>query len=176
MTASDPKSQTLGFVTVTESAELGLCGGYLVLNTVGRPIEFHCTSPVKPNRAQEILYGPTLRPFLLGEQIAGTLVGKGKSQPLCLVTDNEFVAAVRMQSEIPTALVLPAGTELPNPALWMSFHLRDIRLAIWKQFSEDEQSIHEHVEKHLEHVDLLEPFTRIREALEEAQKIVRPAA
>lgn len=176
MTASDAKAQTLGFLTCTESPELGICGGYLVLNTVGRPIEFHCTAPLKPNRAQEILYGPTLRPFLFGEQIAGTLVGKGKSQPICLVTDNEYIAAVRMQSEIPTALILAPGHELPNPALWLGFRLGDLRLAVWKRFAADEQQLCEQVSQHLDHLDLAEPFTRIREALEEAQKVARPAA
>lgn len=47
----------LGFLTVVEHKQHGLFGGYLVLNQVGRPLEFHCTAPVKPNRAQEILYG-----------------------------------------------------------------------------------------------------------------------
>ena len=50
----------LGFLTVVEHPQHGLFGGYLLLNHGGRPLEFHCTAPIKPNRAQEILYGPTL--------------------------------------------------------------------------------------------------------------------
>ena len=50
----------IGFLTVTRDLEQGLFGGYLLLNALGRPLEFHCTAPVRPNRAQEILYGPTL--------------------------------------------------------------------------------------------------------------------
>ena len=66
MSSAPPKSAAcLGFLTVVEHAELGLLGGYLLLNAAGRPLEFHCTAPVKPNRAQEILYGPTLRPYLV---------------------------------------------------------------------------------------------------------------
>ena len=42
----------LGFLTVLEHEHLGLVGGYLILNTAGRPLEFHCTAPVKPNRAR----------------------------------------------------------------------------------------------------------------------------
>ena len=48
----------LGFLTVLEHPQHGLFGGYLLLNLAGRPVEFHCTAPVKPNRAQQILYGP----------------------------------------------------------------------------------------------------------------------
>ena len=75
MPTDEPKSQpALGFLTVLEHAQHGLMGGYLVLNPAGRPLEFHCTTPIKPNRAQEILYGPTLEPYLFGEQIGKALV------------------------------------------------------------------------------------------------------
>ena len=72
---------SLGFLTVIENDDLGLLGGYLLLNAAGRPLEFHCTAPVKPSRTQEILYGPTLKPFLYGEQIGQTLLTKSKLTP-----------------------------------------------------------------------------------------------
>ena len=68
----------LGFLTVVDSPQHGLFGGFLLLNGGGRPLEFHCTAPVKANRAQRILYGPTLMPYLYGEQIGRTLVEKSK--------------------------------------------------------------------------------------------------
>ena len=78
-----PKSITaLGFLTVVEQDPLGLVGGYLLLNGAGRPLEFHCTAPVKPNRAQQILFGPTLAPYLYGEQIGQTLIAKGAIAPM----------------------------------------------------------------------------------------------
>ena len=81
MAASDAKSlPSIGFLTIREYEELGLIGGYLVLNVNGRPLEFHCTAPVRPNRAQQILYGPTLEPFLFGEQIGQALVSKGRGK------------------------------------------------------------------------------------------------
>ncbi len=84
----DDKSPTaLGFLTVIEHPQHGLMGGYLVLNGAGRPLEFHCTAPVKPNRAQQILYGPTLEPFLYGEQIGQALVAKSQLEPLLICTD-----------------------------------------------------------------------------------------
>ncbi|MGW8256618.1 MAG: hypothetical protein ACWGMZ_03940, partial [Thermoguttaceae bacterium] len=68
MTDHELKTKTaLGFLTIIQHEQHGLFGGYLLLNTSGRPLEFHCTAPIKPNRAQEILYGPTLESFLYGE-------------------------------------------------------------------------------------------------------------
>src|SRR6266404_1210747 len=62
MSRRDAASEAaVGFLTVVSSEPHGLVGGYLVLNALGRPLEFHCTAPVKPNRAQEILYGATLQ-------------------------------------------------------------------------------------------------------------------
>ncbi|MEQ8839035.1 MAG: hypothetical protein RID07_19675, partial [Lacipirellulaceae bacterium] len=68
MTTVDGKPlPAIGFLTAVESPQHGLFGGYLVLSLQGRPLEFRCTTPVKPTRAQEILYGKTLRPYLLCE-------------------------------------------------------------------------------------------------------------
>ena len=39
----------------------GCVGGLLVTNHNGRPLEFQCTTPVRPDRTQEILYGQMLR-------------------------------------------------------------------------------------------------------------------
>lgn len=174
MSASE--TAAVGFVTVREQAELGTIGGYLILNSAGRPLEFHCTTPVKPTRAQEILYGATLKPVLLGEQIAAALVNKQKNKPICICTDNEFVAAVRSQIELPTVLILERGGELPNPALWQRLSFGDGRLAIGKQYSADETVLRAKLLPLLEHLNLQEPFGRIHEALEEAQKTARPAA
>lgn len=111
MTASGSKSlPSIGFLTVTEHAEHGLFGGYLVLNAAARPLEFHCTAPVRPNRAQEILYGPTLRPFLYGEQIAHTLISKARHKPLLICTDVDHVLEVRSLVDMPVIHLLRRAT------------------------------------------------------------------
>ena len=99
----------IGFLTVIEHPQHGLFGGYLVLNLAGRPLEFHCTAPIKPNRAQQILYGPTLESFLYGEQIGSTLLGHAKTAPLVVCTDCEPVLSLRDLVDVPVALVLPPG-------------------------------------------------------------------
>jgi hypothetical protein len=95
----------LGFLTVVADPQYGLCGGYLILNPAGRPLEFHCTTPIKPNRAQEILYGPTLQSFLYGEQIGRTLIQQGGESPLVVFTDVEPVLCARDFVPMPLALV-----------------------------------------------------------------------
>ena len=96
MPPHDANSKTaLGFLTVVEHQQYGLFGGYLLLNPAGRPLEFHCTAPIKPNRAQQILYGPTLESFLYGEQIGRTLLEKAKIEPSLVCTDRQPALAAR---------------------------------------------------------------------------------
>lgn len=190
MSASGPKSlPAIGFLTVIERAESGLIGGYLLLNAAGRPLEFHCTAPVKANRAQQILYGPTLAPFLYGEQIGQTLLGKATVEPLLVCTDVPPALAVRDFVSLAVALIKAPASEtaseperelrldaahavIPVPKLTrlVEFSLAGQRLAVRATHRDDERRIVEVWQPYAEDFDLCEPFARIREALDEAQR------
>lgn len=187
--ASQP---ALGFLTVWEHETDGLFGGYLALNLVGRPLEFHCTAPIKANRAQEILYGPTLEPYLYGEQIGQTLLEKATLTPLVICTDSLPALAVRDFVDAPVALVLPSETPLeteispkggeatpekrwrldsahgPTTPL-CHFSLGANRLAVSERSSGDQQAIMDRLAEIAQSFDLAEPFNRIREAIVEAR-------
>ena len=193
----------IGFLTVIDHPQHGLFGGYLVLNLAGRPLEFHCTAPIKPNRAQQILYGPTLESFLYGEQIGSTLLGHAKTSPLVVCTDREPVLSLRDLVDLPVALVLPPEesqeamdgrrhgareaqpirTGMPRccgsmrrigrgPRL-ITFELGRNRLALSQQKGDDRKWLSERLGEAAASLDLWEPFTRIREAIEEAQQAAR---
>jgi hypothetical protein len=192
--AKDRTKPAIGFLTVIEHPQHGLFGGYLILNFAGRPIEFHCTAPVKPNRAQQILYGPTLDAFLYGEQIGATLLGHAKTNPLAICTDREPALALGDLTDLPVALVLPpeevpvAGpTSVPpggqivlrldaahrHPPRLCTFELGRNRLALARGGEEHRQRFTQQLAAAAESFDLWEPFTRIREAIEEAQQAAR---
>lgn len=192
--------QALGFLTVIEQPQFGFFGGYLVLNVAGRPLEFHCTAPIKPNRAQEILYGPTLESFLYGEQIGKTLINQAKTPPLLICTDREPVLAAREHVSMPMVLVLPqtaCGTEeMPEgtaqqqssgesgqilrldaahsgrPRL-ATFQVGRNHLALPERAESDRPLVDQRLADLAESFDLAEPFQRIRDAIEEAQQAVR---
>ena len=166
----------LGFLTVIENADLGLLGGYLLLNAAGRPLEFHCTAPIRPNRTQEILYGPTLRPFLYGEQIGQTLLTKSKLTPVVICTDSEPVLATREFTDTPVVMILGATAGSSSNVPYAQFQLASNQVAAAAGHSDDEQAVRTNWPALADHLNLLEPFERIREALEEAQKSARQAA
>jgi hypothetical protein len=198
MKICDAKSSlAIGFLTVAEYPEHGLFGGYLVLNRLGRPLEFHCTAPIKPSRAQQILYGPTLQPYLYGEQIGRTLVASAKAGPLAVFTDREPALALRELVEVPVVFVLDKvgaaevgegtvvetsqttdiaqSTRRLDPshaagAQMTAFHLGRNRLAVPTWAAGDCQVVTAQLGELAESFDLLEPFERIREAIEEARR------
>jgi len=186
---ADAKSKAgLGFLTVVDHPQHGLCGGYLVLNRCGRPLEFHCTTPIKPNRAQEILYGPTLKPFLYGEQIGQALLSKSKSEALVICTDQEAALAVADYTDVPVVLVLASastareatsgttrrldGAHAVSPTLHC-FRVGCSDLALPSSAAAQSKQITERLDGLAESFDLAEPFSRIREAIEEAQRAAR---
>lgn len=194
MTSSGLRSsQPVGFLTVCEYESHGLFGGYLILNTAGRPLEFHCTAPVRPSRAQEILYGATLKAYLYGEQIGQALLEKAKTTPLVVFTDAEPVLTVRDFTPLPVACVMPppqadpaAGTGQPALSVRLdegrlgppapfgrrvhTFVVGNQRLAVLQDHEGDAPVIVKHWEPWAADFDLAEPFGRIREAIDEARR------
>jgi len=161
----------LGFLTVVENSELGYLGGYLLLNPAGRPLEFHCTAPVTANRTQQILYGPTLKPYLYGDVIGRALLAKSKLQPIVVCTDCEAVLPAREFISTPLVLVLDDATQPSGSA----FELGKSSVATAAQFAADREAILTAWPPATDYLDLLEPFARIREALDEAQAPRRAA-
>ena len=175
--ASQQSAASLGFLTVVENEELGLLGGYLLLNAAGRPLEFHCTAPVKPTRTQEILYGVALRPYLYGELIGQTLLAKSKLSPLVVCTDSEPILAARDLTHIPLALIQSASEASERqPPTFFPFALGRNRVVTAPHYVSDAEAIRQNWPPLAEQLDLLEPFERIRAALAEAQVATRQAA
>jgi hypothetical protein len=193
MNASGQKSlPAIGFLTVTQDDEHGFFGGYLILNSMGRPLEFHCTAPVRPNRAQEILYGPTLEPYLCGERIGQTLLGKSKVTPSLAITDLESVLAARPFVSVPLALVLgrqedvdvagpdaaealrrvdaPADTLTRPRGGLQRMNVAGFTVGVSHDRPQDLECVAKQCPQFTEAIDLSEPFDRIREAIGEARK------
>lgn len=187
----------LGFLTVRLHEEHGYFGGYLVVNHQARPLEFHCTLPVKPSKAQVILYGSTIEDFVCGEQIGKTLVSRAKVAADLVITDTRAVLAMSLVSDTP---ILQVDVGMPNPIatkqsdsdsraqattiLGLPFQsivqATTLEAGNHRFFVPDggkkHQSLLEKVLSELgENFDFAEPFTRIVEALIEAHPTTKAA-
>lgn len=176
-----PASETIfGFISTIESPEYGFFGGYLLVSLMGRPLEFHCTSPVQPNAAQQILYGPSLQPYLLGERISGVLLNAAKLKPQLVLTDIPPMMEGRSQSPAPMALLHPknTGNEFASTACEITstqpngqIVVGGYELTLPIGYEDERHAVAELAAKLSEYVDLAEPFGRIHEAICEAQRI-----
>ncbi len=165
-TAAGGDTLAFGFLTAVESASHGIFGGYLLLDVSGRPLEFHCTAPVKVSRAQEILYGPSLHGHLHGRQIGGALLAEGGVAPVVVLTDQEPMLQVRPHTNLAVALVRRAGGADAADGLVVG----GAHVAAADGDPARQAAIRERLAEFGAAVDLCEPFERIRAAIDEAQR------
>jgi hypothetical protein len=194
---SASQQTTFGYLSTVETDEYGYFGGYLVVSELGRPLEFHCTTPVQPSRAQRILYGATLESYLLGEQICGALLNAAKLTPVVTLTDSEVLLQMRTRFSIPIAFIRPKPEDacalkaVVEPSEGQGagcgkmcgrcpkkfrepgeFNIGAYRVQLASGFDEkEEQLVGQSLARFGNAVDLMEPFARIQEAIREAQRI-----
>ena len=96
----DKSDFSLAFLSILEISDLGFCGGLLLLNPLGRPIEFHCTLPYQPDRSQQIFYGATLRPFVYNELLGPSLIQKSKATPRAIFVDSPISLGLQKLSDL----------------------------------------------------------------------------
>lgn len=206
---TDASPAALGFLSVIELPSQGLIGGYLLLNAHARPLEFHCTAPVRANRAQEVLYGATLEPYLYGEQIGATLIKASRLSPLAVFTDCQpaLAAADHILAPLWWVIPRPAGVEgeklsIPNKIALppgegraRALHTDDRTVPTSTAISSEPsapvrcgdnvlvpapvsklparlsaESLEQRLPEFAATIDLLEPFERIRAAIQESQR------
>jgi len=161
----------LGFLTAIHLENRGHVAGLLVTNKYGRPLEFQCTAPVRPNRTQELLYGPTLVPFLLGELLSKTLLERIGVKPHVVLTDRAEMLDSRPHVSLPVACVV--GKEVAKGAEfnWESLRIGKQSFRLHAEFAEDLKTFEKLAKELAGDADLLEPLDRVREALQETMKI-----
>lgn len=190
--SNDSVNLNFGFLTCTEIEGLGVCGGLLILNQSARPLEFHCTLPVKINAVHATLYGASLESYLRGELLGQALAAKPKVPPHVFVTDCGATAEVRSFCERPVCVVRnrSEATELSANASgewldWACYDLahQEIFLAPQSpQLTDDAgtrlgpEAIRSALSSYAERHDLMEPFDRVRQAMIEAHQAARRAA
>ncbi|MEZ6126251.1 MAG: hypothetical protein R3C49_24250 [Planctomycetaceae bacterium] len=159
----------LGFMAAVEVEGRGYVGGLLITSQIGRPLEFQCTTPVRPDRTQEILYGKTLRPWLLGELIGRTLLDRVSIKPDFILTGDSDLLELRNHTDIPVACTLSgkqaAATESAS-------ELGGRRLKFHAEHPGDSRFISERSHLIPGQADLEEPLERVHEALNETVRTV----
>ena len=162
---------TIAYFTVVDDERTGWTGGMLVLDRAGRPLEFQCTLPVRPTRAHEILFGPTLRSHLIGQVIGKLLVGKCRTPLALICCDQAEALSIESFTKAPVTLVAeaaeadegPLSTDMLSGSQTVEVAGSSLYVALERK--EDVESI---ADFYQDLPDAVEPFERIREAIKEA--------
>ncbi len=180
-----PQDAAFGYLSTWDSPEHGCLGGYLIVSAVGRPLEFHCTAPIRTSRAQQILYGPTLWPYVLGEQIGGTLLAEAKLRTKLIIVDHAAALCLRSRWETPMVRLVRTGSNREAAATDLlaaetcdkfaatagPMTVANCVLELPASYESDREGVAILLAELAEYVELDEPFERIREAICEAQRL-----
>lgn len=106
----------LAFFDFHEVEEGVFRGGVLVTDSGGKPLEFHCTSAIRPNPLQKTLYGDTLHPHMAVDLTAKLLHTKLKEKPDAILVEKKEFLEFRDDTDIPVLLVAKQGATVAGDA------------------------------------------------------------
>lgn len=153
-------------------------GAILVTDAWGKPLEFRCTAPVKPNTVQRTLYGQTLMPHVLVELIGLPLLQAVQEKPEVVVIKEDLFFDLRCKAETPVVRVRRQGSDVKvqgddeggkaKPVVLASESGRFEAIVMephW-QFAGDTDFCRGRMRELFARWDLLEPFDRVSKGLE----------
>jgi hypothetical protein len=153
-------------------------GAILVTDEWGKPLEFRCTAPVKPNPVQRTLYGQTLMPHILVELIGKPLLEAVQEKPEVVVIQEGRFFDLRCKTDTPLICIRRQGAGVdvrgddedgkPKPVVISSESGKFEALVIephW-QFGEDTDLCRRRIHELSGRWDLVEPFERLTKGLE----------
>ncbi len=151
-------------------------GGALVVDDAGTPREFRCTSPVRPNATQRILYGSNLDPFILLELMGRPLLQALRETADIILVNDRWLLDLREHVGTPVIFLRHQGAEVVQPASNASDQPAIIE-PISESFDpvvlqnssghpEDLTIARPLLQECSKRLDVMEPFARIGKALE----------
>ena len=175
MSSQDARVAFLGMLNVDK--ETAYRGGIIVTDGLGKPVEFRCTAPVRPNHIQRTLYGETLLPHIAVELIGLPLLTSIKEKPSLVIIQDAGFLDVRLQWETPLVRLWRQGEQVrlqttgeqeqANSVLSCATgKFQPIVLEAHWQFRADSQSCTVQLSEMFGTWDLIEPFERLKRALE----------
>jgi hypothetical protein len=154
---------TLCYLTCPQDAAGAYMGALMITDFRARPIHFSYTSPVRPTIYQKILFASTLNPHVKIDVIAQKLLSGVPRVPDVLFVDDIEILPARQIIKKPTACLKKNISQDNNPA---KLSILDYKV----ESNEDQEYIGQLIASLENLIDLVEPFSRMRQALKEAIK------
>lgn len=151
-------------------------GAFLITDGDTTPLEFRCTSPIRPTTLQKTLYGGILERHISINLIGLPLIRSAKNKfDLVLVRDLLFLE-LRPLIDIPLLCIFKdietdSGKE-DNPLLITSESgkFEPVLIAVHKEYTDERESLRASLSDIFRRRSLLEPFDRIFTALKQVHE------
>jgi hypothetical protein len=133
-------------------------GGCLVTDALTRPLEFRVSGAVRPTNLQKVLYGDTLQEYISNDLLGIPLLQSLEVKPeLVLVREAEFL---KLRPRVGMA-VLWARATVDGQFVLQAF----------PGYEQEAEAGRDALPRRLRGRNIMEPFGRIRTALEEAHNL-----
>jgi hypothetical protein len=132
-------------------------GGCLVTDQETRPIEFRCTAAIRPTELQRVLYGKKLLEYICNDLVGLPIIKALQSKPSLVLVRLPELLKMRPNIAVPVLWIetTPEGDiQRISPYMGNREEAEGAKLML-KNFSKEE---------------IIEPFTRVFNAVEEAHR------
>ncbi len=135
-----------------------LRGGCLVTDALTRPLEFRVSGAVRPTSLQKVLYGDTLQEYICNDLLGIPLIQSLEVKPeFVLVREAEF---------------LKLRPRVGMPVLWARATVDgQFVLQAFPGYEQEAEAGRDALPRRLRGRNIMEPFIRIRTALDEAHNL-----
>jgi hypothetical protein len=175
---ADIMDENIAFFSLEKTKDnKGVIGAILVTDDLGMPQEFRVTYPVKPTKLQERLYGNSLLVHI-GITLCGEPLYKAlKNKPELLLVSRRAYLPLATKVNSGVAHVVRIGETIVadkdgEPTSEKNIHSKSGRFQPIQVFFPPEYNEQEQkdtttlLEKYFQGIDLIEPFDRIKSAVE----------
>ncbi len=154
-------------------------GGLLVTDERGLPVDFRYVEPIRPSKLQRLIYGDSLKRYLIIDAIAGTLLKAAKPEVDWFFTSDPIL--LELHSQLPGRFIAISNGEKKSPGEkgeWhvdgpgkLSFQVSEEGDPVLLTFHAKDETATEEVARDLtwlaDRLDFTEPLQRVKAALKE---------
>jgi hypothetical protein len=161
---SETQEIRLAYIDVAVFSDGSIRGGILTTDIQTRPYEFRITSPIKPTQMQQILYGTSLKDYVYGELICAPLVKATKEKLSMVLAREPYILAMRPLVPVPVILIRQDSKSADE-------RIKPVNFSSHKNYQNELSFAQTILTPVMQTVDLVEPFDRLKLALNEAHRM-----
>jgi len=156
----------IAYLMILKESEERYTGGIMVTDPYTIPVEFKYTEPLKPTGLQKILYGKSIEKFIWVDVIARKLIQGLQENPRLLLIQDKILFPVPAKN--PVCMIASAAGETKAEEQDYEDLFSDQLEGGYQLISKMKPSpdLVQWVQRVSREVDILEPFNRLKEALQ----------